>query len=51
MHPVFVDELLIPYDLDKNGALSFEEFKKGFYWNIILLYYSLAEFALRHYTT
>ena len=29
MHEVFVDELLVPLDLDKDGGISFEEFKKG----------------------
>ena len=30
MHDVFVEELLVPLDLDKDGGISFEEFKKGF---------------------
>jgi Ca2+-binding EF-hand superfamily protein len=31
---VFVDEVLAPLDLDKDGVVSLDEFKKGFWWNI-----------------
>ena len=34
MHDVFVDEVLEPMDLNNDGVLSFDEFKKG-RWDFI----------------